>query len=252
MDVTSEVILPYDRSIVPQQTGYWCGPGSAQVVLSGRGIAIAESDLADEAGTTTDGTSCIQAIERVLNRHLPDARYTSVVMQQDPPTQSETDALFNHVRSSIDAGYGVVMNWVAPPGNYPRGVKGSVSPGYGGGTIWHYVSCMGYDAAGQAFWIADSGFRPQGYWVSVRQVATLIPPKGYCYSTAQPTRPQPTGDTVSNTPAISKPADEAGQTSDVWSQVLTRWDMLGGHTIVEAVALIGAKLEITGFNPPSH
>ena len=40
---------------------------------------------------------------------------------------------------------GMIMNWVAPPSNYPRGVKGSISPRYGGGTVYHYVAAMGYD-----------------------------------------------------------------------------------------------------------
>jgi hypothetical protein len=31
----TEHVLPYDRSIVPQETGFWCGPAAAQVVLNG-------------------------------------------------------------------------------------------------------------------------------------------------------------------------------------------------------------------------
>ena len=44
----------------------------------------------------------------------------------------------------------------------------------------HYFSVMGYDdAPDRAVWIADSGFRPFGYWMSFDQLASLIPPKGY-------------------------------------------------------------------------
>nr|WP_318276353.1 NlpC/P60 family protein [Mycobacterium eburneum] len=53
-----------------------------------------------------------------------------------------------------------------------------------------------------------------------------------------------------NPPAIPKPADEPTQESEVWDQLLIRWDMLGGHTIVEALAVIGQKLGIDGFAPP--
>jgi len=83
------------------------------------------------------------------------------------------------------------MNWVAPPSNYPRGVKGSISPRYGGGTVYHYVAAMGYDntPGARAVWIADSGFWPFGYWCGFNQVATLIPPKGYTYSDAAPAPP---------------------------------------------------------------
>ncbi|QDK01132.1 endolysin [Mycobacterium phage Purky] len=192
----TEKLLPYDRSIVPQETGYWCGPAATQVVLNSRGIIKAESDLARQIGTTTRGTDYVGLIERVLDAIVPDARYISVYIENDPPTEAQTETLWRNLVASINAGYGVVMNWVAPPSNKPRGVKGSVSPSYSGGTTYHYVAAMGYDdnPAARAVWIADSGFRPYGYWVSFDQCATLIPPKGYCYAAAAPaTTPPPAG-----------------------------------------------------------
>ncbi|AOT25771.1 lysin A [Mycobacterium phage Tortellini] len=182
----AEKLLPYDRSIVPQETGYWCGPAATQVVLNSRGIIKAESDLARQIGTTTRGTDYVGLIERVLDAIVPDARYTSVYIENDPPTSAQKETLWRNLVASINAGYGVVMNWVAPPSNKPRGVKGSVSPSYSGGTTYHYVAAMGYDdnPAARAVWIADSGFRPYGYWVSFDQAASLIPPKGYCYAAA--------------------------------------------------------------------
>ncbi|QIN94250.1 endolysin [Mycobacterium phage Willsammy] len=187
----AEKLLPYDRSIVPQETGYWCGPAATQVVLNSRGIIKAESDLARQIGTTTRGTDYVGLIERVLDAIVPDARYTSVYIANDPPTAAQKETLWRNLVASINAGYGVVMNWVAPPSNKPRGVKGSVSPSYSGGTTYHYVAAMGYDdnPAARAVWIADSGFRPYGYWVSFDQCATLIPPKGYCYAAAAPVAP---------------------------------------------------------------
>lgn len=187
----TEKILPYDRAIVPQETGYWCGPASTQVVLNSRGIVNAERDLAREIGTTTNGTDYVGLIERVLDRVTPDAYYTSVYMTDDPPTPAQRNRLWANIVQSIDAGHGVVMNWVAPPSNYPRGVKGSPSPAYGGGTVFHYVACMGYDDTARALWIADSGFRPYGYWMSFDQAATLIPPKGYCYADTVAAAPPP-------------------------------------------------------------
>lgn len=185
-------MLPYDRAVVPQETGYWCGPASTQVVLNSRGIRIDESELARQTELIEnpggwddrDGTDHIGQIATVLNRHLPDADYTVVEMHNDPPTNSQKVRLWTDIMGSINAGYGVVMNWVAPPGNKPRGVKGSVSPTYSGGTTYHYVTAMGYDIAEKAVWIADSGFRPFGYWISLDQCASLIPPKGYAYAKA--------------------------------------------------------------------
>ncbi|QFG08418.1 lysin A [Mycobacterium phage Efra2] len=178
-----EKVLPYDRSIVPQETGYWCGPAATQVVLNSRGLIVPEATLAREIGTTVRGTDYVGLIERILDLRVPDARYTSVYIENDPPTADQRETLWRNLKRSIDAGYGVVMNWVAPPSNKPRGVKGSVSPRYSGGTTYHYVAAMGYDDAGErAVWIADSGFQPQGYWVSFDQCASLIPPKGYAYA----------------------------------------------------------------------
>ncbi|AFU20636.1 lysin A [Mycobacterium phage Chupacabra] len=186
----TEKILPYDRNIVPQETGWWCGPASLQVTLSSRGIAVPEPTCAAEIeaienpgrGDDRDGTDYVGLIERVLDRRLPDARYTSVYLEQDPPTRAQVDRLWDHIVRSINAGYPVIMNWVAPPSNKPRGVKGSPNPRYSGGTTYHYVTCVGYDDVARALYIADSGFWPHNYWISFDQAATLIPPKGYCYA----------------------------------------------------------------------
>lgn len=74
-----------------------------------------------------------------------------------------------------------MSNIVAPPSNYPRAVAPStISPTYGWGTVYHYIAVMGY-APGRV-WVADSGFYPYGYWLSLEQLASLIPPKGYAAS----------------------------------------------------------------------
>lgn len=191
-------VLPYDRNITPQDTGYWCGPASAQVALSCRGIRVDESQLAREIGTTVNGTDYVGLIEqRALDKRLPEARYTSVYLPNDPPTAEQKTKLWWDIVRSIDNGYAVVMNWVAPPGNKPRGVKGSPNPSYGGGTTFHYVTCAGWSDEGNngrpALWIADSGFRPFGYWIDFEQAATLIPPKGYCFADLPVIAPAPAG-----------------------------------------------------------
>lgn len=173
-----EHVLSYDRSIVPQETFYWCGPASTQVVLSGRGIRVSEQDMANAMGTTRNGTDYIGLITPVLNAFC-DGAYIVRSMPNDPPTRAQVDLLWTDIVASIDAGYGIVANIVAPPSNYPRGVKGSVSPAYSGGDVYHYIALMGYDDQARAVWVADSGFRPFGYWVSLDQLASLIPPKGY-------------------------------------------------------------------------
>lgn len=197
MSQPREKVLEYDRSIVPQETGYWCGPAATQIVLSAKGIHVPEADLARFIGTHVGGTDHVQMIEqRALDKYLPQADYRTVWLPTDPPTPAQRDTFWNHLRASIDAGYGLVLNWVSPASNPPVGIKGSKSPvGYGRYTIYHYVAAMGYDPYDRAVWIADSGFSPGGYWVSLDQCVVLMAPKGYTYAAnvpaAVPVAPQP-------------------------------------------------------------
>ena len=186
--LVGERVLSYDSSIVPQETGYWCGPASTQVTLNAQGVSVSEQQLANEMGTDMDGTDDISLIADVLRSYVPAADYRDLHINNDPPTAAEKDALWAHLVNSINSGHGMVMNWVAPPGNYPVGIKGSPSPSYGGGTVFHYVAAMGYDdnPSQRAVWMADSGFNPFEYWISFDQCATLIPPKGYAYAAVEP------------------------------------------------------------------
>lgn len=185
-----EKILPYSRDQVIQDTGYFCGPASCQTVIrAATGKLIDESALAVELGTTTEGTSRIDRMPPVLNRYIPGAMYEYRVMPNDPPTPTQAKQLWDDIVASADAGYGVIANIVAPPDNYPRGVNGSISPAYSGGTVFHYIAIMGTgedENGAPCVWVADSGFWPYGYWLGLEQLATLIPPKGYAYSTAAP------------------------------------------------------------------
>lgn len=202
----AEKILNYPRAGVAQETGFWCGPATLQNMLAGRGIARSEADLARRMGTTTNGTNHIGLLRDVLANEVPAAKYVVVQVPNDPPTREQKDALWANVRRSIDAGYGVAVNIVAPPSNYPRAVAPStVSPSYGGGTVYHYVAIMGYSDAGQRkYWVADSGFSPFGYWCSHEQMASLIPPKGYAYATAGGSAPLPKPPAVDFAAVLSK------------------------------------------------
>lgn len=61
---------------------------------------------------------------------------------------------------------------------------------------------------------------------------------------ATPTSPEVP---VSENPyAVNKPGTEGGQVSNLWDQLLIRWDILGGRTPVEALAAACAKLGVPG------
>lgn len=185
----AEKVLEYPRDQVHQDTFYNCGPASVQTILrAASGEYVTEAVLGRELGTHQSGTDYIGQFVPVLNARLPGGAWRYRSMPNDPPTAAQRDQLWADITASIDAGFGVVANIVAPPSNYPRAVAPStVSPAYRGGTVYHYIAVMGYsDAGGRRYWIADSGFSPYGYWISHDQLATLIPPKGYAFSTAQP------------------------------------------------------------------
>jgi hypothetical protein len=167
--------IDHDMNIIVQETYYWCGPASTQNVLSGRGVFVSEQTLAGQLGTTVNGTDWIGQFPKVLNRHIGGG-YQVREMPKDPPTAAQKQTLWNDIVAAINAGYGIVANIVAPPSNYPV-------PSYGPGTIYHYIAIMGYDSATRRVLIADSGFRPFQYWISLDQLASLIPPKGYAYPT---------------------------------------------------------------------
>jgi Glycosyl hydrolases family 25 len=59
------------------------------------------------------------------------------------------------------------------------------------------------------------------------------------------------GGTVTQ-PAIPEPTDQADQVSQLWGQLLTRWDFLGGNTPVEALGAIGEALKISGYSNPAQ
>ncbi|MES3669884.1 GH25 family lysozyme [Corynebacterium diphtheriae] len=198
-NTTVEKILPYDRGPVPQETYYWCGPATAQTIINQHNKnLIAEQVLANEMGTTRNGTNTIDLVAQSLKKWLPDGRYATTWLPNDPATNTQKEQLWANVKNSIDAGYGVAANIVAPPSNYPKpSYTSTIAPTYAGGTVYHYIAIMGYaiDPTGtRHLWVADSGFSPYGYWCTLDQMATLIPPKGYAYATATLTKstPQPT------------------------------------------------------------
>ena len=182
-----EKVLPYKRDLIGQDTFYNCGPARVQTIIgAATGNYPAESTIGRKLGTSTRGTDYIGQFPKVLNEYMP-GRYVHRDLPGYPDAKGK-DEIWGHLKGSIDAGYGAVINIVAPPANYPKAVAPStISPRYTGGVVYHYISAMGYRDDGQRkIWIADSGFAPYGYWISFDQLCSLIVPKGYAYSTAAP------------------------------------------------------------------
>jgi putative lipoic acid-binding regulatory protein len=224
-----EKVLSYPRSSVgeydgvAQQKSWDCGPATAQIILAAAGVQRSEEWLIQQIGTTVNGTNSAEYIAPVLNRLLAGSGYKSVWISREPVTKAQVEQLWKDIVRSIDAGRGVVLNFEAPPNNYPRGTRGSVSPAYGGGnTIYHYTAGMGYavDADGSRhIWVADPGFRPFGYWCSLEQVATLIVPHAYAYAADAPavvTKPPVSPSVPAPAPSIPTVPSSDGSLARLW------------------------------------
>jgi hypothetical protein len=164
-------VLPVRYEV--QSTGYWCGPTATDMALSARIPPPGQAALAQQLGTTVNGTDWIGQVTGVLNANLHAGWYVTREMPNDPPSPQQRDLLWHDVVRAIDDGFPLVANIVAPPSNHP--------PGYPNTTIYHYFAVIGYNPQTREAYIADSANfgGHKEYWLAFDQLATLIPPKGY-------------------------------------------------------------------------
>jgi hypothetical protein len=222
----TEKVLPYDKSIVAQERGWDCCPASVQVVLNSKGIIRSEDQLIRDIGTNESGTNTVEQALPILNQLLPDAKYIAKWYPNDPPRPDQVESLWHDVKNSIDAGYPCVLNFEVPASNFPRGTRGSQTPAYAGSKIWHYTCCAGYaddGPGGRHLWIADPGFRPFGYWMSVEQAATAIPPHAMAYASVpapspKTTAPQKAPQPVAPQPLPAPAPTAVGDLDEFWAE----------------------------------
>jgi hypothetical protein len=169
---------------------YYCGPSAARMALSSnQANPPSQTTIGNYMGTTSNGTNDIQNVNDALNHYLGIGSYVHMYLPNDPPSQAEQDALKQHLVASIDQGYALVANVVSgwrPPG-YPTS-----------GTIYHYITLVGYDQGGDLVMIADPaatgcgsgycgdpsagfGTLAQSYWIQTHDLGIWITPKGYTY-----------------------------------------------------------------------
>lgn len=181
-------VLPFNWQ--GEQYYYYCGPSAARMALSANlANPPSQTTIGNYMGTTTNGTDDIVNVNDALNHYLGIGSYVHTYLPNDPPSQSEQDALKQHLVQSIDKGYSLVANVVSgwrPPG-YPSS-----------GTIYHYIALVGYDQGGDMVLIADPaatgcgsgycndpsaefGTLAQSYWIQTHDLGVWITPKGYTY-----------------------------------------------------------------------
>lgn len=220
----TEKVLSYPRGPVGDydgvsQTRPWdCGPASAQIILQAAGITKTEQWLIDRIGTTVNGTNSADCIIPTLNTLLPQSKFRSVWLSREPVTQAQIDQLWADATRSINGnGIGIILNFEAPPGRGPRTSRGSTPPPYPlHSTTYHYTAGMGtaVDPDGSRhIWVADpANFGGvSGYWCRVEEIARLIVPHAYAYSSATPAVAVPPP-----APVVVIPTDSMARTDIEW------------------------------------
>ena len=114
-----------------QETDYYCGPAVLQMILQFYGQTLSQTELAQIAGTTSTGTSPTRLLEAAQTLGLQ----TKVI---EPATISE-------LKSLIDEGLPVVVNFTEPESNF----------------FGHYAIAVNYDATWLYLQDPDSDVGPQ-------------------------------------------------------------------------------------------
>lgn len=238
-------VLDFDKSLVPQETGYWCGPATVQSALKVLGINVAERDIARQTEALEgnvgwddqDGTDSIEQLATVLNRYVGKfgAEYGVQLVFQDPPSLIQRENFWDAVKAGVDAGYGVPMNFDVPPNNVPRAQLGSRTPGfYYGNHTRHYTLATGYhqDVAGRYIRVTDSGGAPWEFWVTLEQCISLIAGKGYAPLVKIPDIDAPA--VIEFVRAFLGPI--ASDVRDIRAQMVTEWPHLARSDVKTAAA----------------
>jgi hypothetical protein len=155
-----------------QINSWYCGPAAARIALTTRGLNPSQDALANQLGTTVDGTNSSEDITRVLNAMTKTSFYHTTLIPAKGVTKQQVDQLQADVVRAISHGYGVVTNIV----DSGQDVNGNWHS-YPGG---HYIAVVGYQDNGRQVKIADPA-NPYGasYWMTASNLADWIGSRGY-------------------------------------------------------------------------
>lgn len=155
-----------------QTTGWYCGPATARMALSARGIYPSQDDLAGRLGTTVNGTNSSADIARVLNAMTRTSHYQPTSIPSKQVSKEQIERLRADVVASISEGFPVVVN-VAGTGTDVNGNTYS----YPGG---HYITVVGYQDNGARVKVGDSANpNTASYWISTANLAQWAGTRGY-------------------------------------------------------------------------
>ena len=155
-----------------QPNGYYCGPAATRIALSAHGAPPTFDALAQQLGTTREGTRSIDDLTRVLNEHT-DGRYASVKLDTATVSDEQTEKLRTDVMASITDGDPVVANIVGQVSD-----TDGETHRYAGG---HYLTITGYTDNGHTLHITDPADRKGSneYQLPIDQMADWMATRGY-------------------------------------------------------------------------
>jgi hypothetical protein len=157
-----------------QPNFYWCGPAAARNALSADGHDIAMADLAQQMGTTEEGTNSANDITAALNKVIGADKYHTTELAKPTVTAGQADTVKHDIVATIDDNRAVVAN-VAGTATDTDGIDHS----YDGG---HYIAVNGYRDNGNQVLIADSANPDTAhYWINTADLANWMATRGYSH-----------------------------------------------------------------------
>jgi cell division septation protein DedD len=166
----AEKELSYTYAV--QITGWYCGPAAARIALTTRDLYPSQDELANQLGTTVNGTNSSEDITRVLNAMTKTSFYHTTSIPAKGVTKQQVDQLQADVVRAISHGYAVVANIVGTG----QDVNGNWYS-YPGG---HYITVVGYQDNGRQVKIADpANPYSASYWMTASNLADWVGSRGY-------------------------------------------------------------------------
>lgn len=167
----SDKVLNFDFQYQPNY--YYCGPAAVRIALTAHGVNLSQDDLANQLGTTANGTNSAEDTTRVLNSATGTSFYQTSSIPGEVATPAEMDRLQADAVHAISNGYAVVANIIG-------GATDSVG-------VWHefpgghYIAIVGYSDDGRSLQVADSSgmYGSSTYWMSTIDMANWIGTRGY-------------------------------------------------------------------------
>lgn len=166
-------IASYQGALQPNY--YYCGPAATRIALTAHGQTPSFDDVAKDLGTTTDGTSSINEVTRVLNKDLGEHRYQSIEFATKNVSPQQVEELRTDTVTAINRGDVVVANIIGTVTD-----TDGQTHSYDGG---HYLTITGYTDNGKTVKVTDPADADGNneYQMPVDQMANWIGTHGYSF-----------------------------------------------------------------------